>query len=367
MVKSELRAAIAISALKKMTYKVASSLIDIYGSAEAILAQENLILKDEENEREISVFTKDARMGALTYADSEIEFIEREGIKPIFFTENDYPSRLRECDDAPIMLYYRGSADLNSRHMLSIVGTRHATPYGRSFCEKLVSDLATMFPDLIINSGLAYGIDVCAHRAALANGLKTVAVLGHSLNTIYPATHRNTAAQIIENGALITEYTSQTPTLKVNFVARNRIIAGMSDATVVVESKEEGGSLITADLASGYYREVFALPGDIQNETSIGCNNLIKANKASLITSATDIADSLGWKYSSPKKRLTLFPELDETEQKIIDMLNEKRECQVNTITEETGIATSLVISSLMGLEFKGLVRSFPGNRYRKA
>lgn len=367
MTNGELRAAIALSVLKKMTYKVASALIDEYGSAEAVFSREKLILKDDESGKETTVFTGDSRKDALAYADSEIEFIEKEGIKPLFFTDNDYPVRLKECDDAPVILYYRGTADLNAGHTLSIVGTRHATPYGRSFCEQLVADLAAMFPDLIITSGLAYGIDVCAHRAALANGLNTVAVLGHPLNTIYPVTHRNTAAQIEENGALITEYASQMPTLKVNFVARNRIVAGMTDATVVIESKEQGGSLITADLASGYNREVFALPGDIQNETSKGCNNLIKANKASLITSAKDIADFMGWQYKSPRNIISLFPELDEAEQKIIELLNEKRECQINTITEETGIAASLVISSLMGLEFKGLVRSYPGNRYRKA
>ena len=194
-----------------------------------------------------------------------------------------------------------------------------------------------------------------------------VAVLGNPLNSIYPTTHRHTAEKIINNGALISEYSSQSPTLKVNFVARNRIVAGMSDATVIVESKEKGGSLITAALAADYSRDVFALPGNVDKESSKGCNNLIRDNKAQLITSAKDMADILGWECLISSKRVqnTLFPDFDETEQVLINIITEKKEIDINSLSELTGITTSKLLSSLMGLEFKGIIKSYPGNRYK--
>ncbi|MBR5324334.1 MAG: DNA-processing protein DprA [Muribaculaceae bacterium] len=359
---------IALANVKGIDFQMAKALIERYGSAEAIFSTETLSLPDEEGvEREINLFKKSSKEELLQLAEREIDFIEREDILPISFCCDNYPKRLLNCSDAPILIYSKGYTDFNSAKYVSIVGTRHATEYGRDWCEKFVHELAEMFPEVVIVSGLAYGIDICAHRAALDSGATTVAVLGNPLNNIYPSTHRHTAEKITGNGALISEYSSQSPTLKVNFVARNRIVAGMSDATVIVESKEKGGSLITAALASDYSREVFALPGNVDRETSKGCNNLIRDNKAQLITSAKDMANTLGWEPLMSSKRVqnTLFPDFDDTEQTLIDIITEKREVDINTLSMLTGIATSKLLSSLMGLEFKGAIKSYPGNRYK--
>ena len=359
---------IALANIKGIDFKMAKALIERYGSAEAIFSTETLSLPDEEGlEREINLFKKSSKEELLQLAEREINFIEREDILPISFCCDNYPQRLLNCSDAPILIYSKGYTDFNSAKYVSIVGTRHATEYGRDWCEKFVRELTEMFPEVVIVSGLAYGIDICAHRAALDCGATTVAVLGNPLNSIYPSTHRHTAEKITDNGALISEYSSQSPTLKVNFVARNRIVAGMSDATVIVESKEKGGSLITAALASDYSREVFALPGNVDRETSKGCNNLIRDNKAQLITSAKDMADILGWEALMSSKRVqnTLFPDFDETEQTLIDIITEKKEVDINTLSILSGIATSKLLASLMGLEFKGAIKSYPGNRYK--
>lgn len=369
MILSERRYFIALSAIKGINFETAKALIEKYGSAEAVFSSDSLSLPDfEGNEQLIELFTKSSKESLLDYADREIEFIERNNITPIEFCSPKYPQRLLGCNDAPILLYTLGNADFNSEKYVSIVGTRHATTYGREWCEKFVGELAEMFPDVVIVSGLAYGIDICAHRAAMESGVRTIAVLGNSLDSIYPATHRDSAKRILNNGALISEYSSQAPTLKVNFVARNRIVAGMSDATVIVESKEKGGSLITASLAAGYYRDVFALPGDVNKESSKGCNNLIRDNKAQLITSAKDMADIMGWESLMKSKRVqeTLFPDIDDTEQKILDILEMLGETDINTLSLQSGIATSSLLSSLMGLEFKGIIKSYPGNRYKK-
>ena len=359
---------IALANIKGINFTTAKALIEKYGSAEAVFSTDTLSLPDEEGEeQEIEIFKKTSQEELLSFAQKEIEFIEKYNINPISFCCYNYPNRLLNCIDAPILIYSKGNIDFNSAKYVSIVGTRHATEYGRDWCEKFVRELVEMFPDVVIVSGLAYGIDICAHRAALECGAKTVAVLGNPLNCIYPSTHRHTAEKIINNGALISEYSSQSPTLKVNFVARNRIVAGMSDATIIVESKEKGGSLITAALASDYSREVFALPGDINRETSKGCNNLIRDNKAQLITSAKEMADILGWECLMSSKRIqnTLFPDFDETEQIIIDIIVEKKEIDINSLSQISGITTSKLLSSLMGLEFKGAIKSYPGNRYK--
>ena len=359
---------IALANIKGINFRIARELIEKYGSAEAIFSANSLSLQnDEDDEEEINLFKKSSKDELLLFAEREIEFIDKHNISLIGFNSHNYPKRLLNCPDAPILFYSKGETDLNSQKFVSIVGTRHATEYGRDWCEKFVFELAEMFPDVVIVSGLAYGIDVCSHRAALECGVRTVAVLGNPLNNIYPSTHRNTANKISENGALISEYSSQSPMLKVNFVARNRIVAGMSDATVIVESKEKGGSLITASLASDYSREVFALPGNVDKETSKGCNNLIRDNKAQLITSAKDMTNALGWEslLSSKKVQNTLFPDFDETEQIIVDIITEKGEIDINTLSVASGIATSKLLSSLMGLEFKGVIKSYPGNRYK--
>ena len=228
------------------------------------------------------ILHEDNRQTALQEARKEMEFIRKGNIEPLYFTEPNYPQRLLDCIDAPPLLYYRGNADLNSSKIISIVGTRRATEYGKDFCETLIRDLSEYFPQLVIVSGLAYGIDICAHRCALRHGLNTIAVLAHGLDHIYPANHRSTAVEMVSHGGLLTEYTGYHRMHPAFFVARNRIVAGLADAVIIVESREKGGALITAGIAESYHRDVFALPGSIQSESSAGCNHLIRRNRASL-------------------------------------------------------------------------------------
>lgn len=228
------------------------------------------------------ILHEDNRQTALQEARKEMEFIRKGNIEPLYFTEPNYPQRLLDCIDAPPLLYYRGNADLNSSKIISIVGTRRATEYGKDFCETLIRDLSEYFPQLVIVSGLAYGIDICAHRCALRHGLNTIAVLAHGLDHIYPANHRSTAVEMVSHGGLLTEYTGYHRMHPAFFVARNRIVAGLADAVIIVESREKGGALITAGIAESYHRDVFALPGSIQSESSTGCNHLIRPESGSL-------------------------------------------------------------------------------------
>lgn len=369
MITDRYRTAIALAhILKKPWAGIFEAITEKYGSLEEAFASDTVTAETPDGKTMVTAIPSEKRKEALQFALEEEKFMERENIVPLMYNDDGYPKQLRECNDAPAVIYLRGNRRPCSPHMISIVGTRHATPYGKEFCEHLVADLAKAVPDIIICSGLAYGIDICAHRAALDNGVATVAVLGHPLNTVYPSTHAATARKIEECGALVTEYTSERSILKINFVARNRIIAGMSHATVVIESAEKGGALITADLATGYSRDVFALPGDISEERSKGCNDLIKNNKAALITSAGDIIEALRWETRKGTQNRTLFTEteLDENETRIMELFNVRREYQVDEIAELGGLAVSTTLSTLMELEFKGIVKSYPGNRYRK-
>ena len=308
----------------------------------------------------------DARRTALQAARQEMEFIEKGNITPLYFTYPAYPHRLIDCIDAPPLLYYRGTADLNAAKVVSVVGTRRATDYGRSFCEAMIRDLAANFPHLIIVSGLAYGIDICAHRAALKQGLDTVAVLAHGLDHIYPSSHRNTAAEMVAHGGLLTEYPGYHAMHPAFFVARNRIVAGLADAVVIVESREKGGALITAGIAESYHRDVFALPGDIHRESSAGCNHLIRRNRAALITSADDLIEAMCW--SAPRHQTvqrSLFPDLNDEEQALVDYLKERGEGQINRMTVEMNRPLSQLLSVLVELEFKGVVKALPGGVYK--
>lgn len=299
-------------------------------------------------------------------AEEEIKFIEKNGIMPLFYLDSDYPKRLTHCEDSPIMLYYKGNSNLNGQKIISIVGTRDATNYGRELCEKLVADLSSFNP--LIISGLAFGIDVCAHRAALDNGLSTIGVFAHGLDKVYPALHKVTADKMIEQGGLITDFTSKTIPDRENFVRRNRIVAGMSDATIVIESKKNGGSLITADIANSYNRDVFAFPGNVNNATSEGCNNLIKQNKAALMQSAADIIYIMGWEQRKNKKanmQRQLFIELKPEEEILVNLIKEKNIINVDDICLLAKMSMSKVSSLLLTLEFSGIVRSMPGKIYK--
>lgn len=368
MIPSEsLRYAIALSQMKGMSRQVAEKLLLSCGDLDTLFNE------SAESWREIlgitaPLFDETSREKALSAADAEMAFIEKRGITPLFFTDMDYPARLHECPDAPVMLYFKGNGNLNPYHILSIVGTRKATRYGRDFCADLLGQLSQSVPGLTIVSGMAYGIDICAHREALKNNLPTIGVLAHGLHTLYPSVHRVTAREAEQNGGLLTEYTTQQPILKINFVARNRIVAGMTEATLVIESPEKGGALITAHLARDYNREVFALPGNINQECSIGCNRLIRDNVAALVTSAKDIIETMGWETatrSDVKQQPSLFPEISEKESVLLQILHERGEMQINQLTVATNLPTGEILSTLLELEFKGLVRTLPGGMFR--
>jgi DNA processing protein len=305
----------------------------------------------------------------LGKAEQEIEFIEKFGIKTLFYLDAEYPERLRQCDDGPIVLFVKGKQEINFNRekYISIVGTRKATDYGKQVCEKLITGLSEKGYTPIIVSGLAYGIDITAHKSALKNNLQTLAVLGHGLDIIYPISHRNVAKDIVETGALLTDFPSKTKFDRNNFIKRNRIIAGLSDATIVIESGAQGGALITADIANSYNREVFAVPGNVGSKYSEGCNQLIKANKAALIETADDVEFLLGWEPASiqkPPKQIVLFSELTDDEQKIVDYLKTVAQESIDLICIKTQMPVSKVSSLLLNLEFAGVVKSKPGKIY---
>lgn len=307
----------------------------------------------------------------LRRAEAEMEFMQKHGIRPLTLADYGYPQRLRECADAPIVLYYRGSADLNALRVISMVGTRHGTVYGQDLISRFMADLRDLCPQTLIVSGLAYGVDICAHRNALDHGFDTVAVLAHGLDYIYPSSHRDTAVRMLDHGGLLTEFMSSTKADKVNFVRRNRIVAGMADATVVVESAAKGGSLITAGIARGYSRDVFAFPGAVGAAGSEGCNNLIRDNCAGLITSASDFVQAMGWEDAAALSRAkasgierSLFPDLTGDELRIVDLLNTANDLQVNIITAKTNLPISRVTSLLFQLEMKGVVKPLAGGMY---
>lgn len=304
----------------------------------------------------------------LRRAEEELDFISRNDIRPLFFTDTDYPRRLASCVDAPILLYAKGNIDFNREKVLGVVGTRNATKYGLELCRKLIADLSARFPDLAVVSGLAYGIDICAHRAALQNNISTVAVLAHGLDRIYPPQHRNTAVEMLEKGALLTEFPHKTNPDRYNFVKRNRIVAGISDALIVVESGEKGGSLITAEIADSYYREVFAVPGRIGDKASAGCNRLIAANKAILLHDAQSLIQHLGWSKSDksePPKQRELFLNLSPEEEKVFIALGKEDAMQVNRLAVELNLPLSELFFTLLEMEMKNIVEALPGGVYR--
>ncbi len=309
---------------------------------------------------------------ALTRARQEQLFMERHNIKGYFFGDDNYPWRLLDIPDAPVMLYVLGDYDFDSEHIMSIVGTRRCTPYGLSQTKKIVSELGGYFPDLGVVSGLAYGIDAAAHTAALECGIPTIAVVAHGLDTIYPASHRDLAKRIVQSGgAIVTEYPSETTPFRKNFLERNRIVAALSEITVVIESALRGGALSTANSAFSYSREVFALPGRAGDEQSEGCNNLIRKGKAALITSSRDIMDITGWHPLVQGARVvqhSLFPEMNDEERRILDLLNQSPEAiSVDMIHTRLGIPVKDVMATLGEMEFNGYIIKHPGNRYSPA
>lgn len=307
---------------------------------------------------------------AILRAEQEFEFVQKNRIRCLTLSDEDYPSRLRECEDAPAVLFFKGNADLNALRIINMVGTRHATDYGTQICASFLQELKELCPDVMVVSGLAYGIDIHSHRAALANEFSTVGVLAHGLDRIYPHVHRKTAVDMLKKGGLLTEFLTGTNPDRHNFVSRNRIVAGMCDATIVVESAEKGGSLITAELAESYHRDCFAFPGRINDEFSKGCNQLIRDNKASLLLSAEDLVLAMSWGASShPAKaenvQRSFFIELSEEEQKVVGILERQGNLQINTLVVETDIPVQKMNAILFELEMKGVVRVLAGGMYQ--
>ncbi|MCF0192497.1 MAG: DNA-protecting protein DprA [Prevotella sp.] len=308
---------------------------------------------------------------AMKRAEVELEFTQQHNIKCLTIGDNNYPQRLQECDDAPLALFYLGNADLNKLHIVSIVGTRRCTQYGKDVTEKFVRELKELCPDVLVVSGLAYGIDIAAHRASLSCGLETIGVLAHGLDTLYPAAHRTTAKQMVHQGGLLTEHFQQTKADKMNFLRRNRIVAGIADATVVIESKYRGGSLSTARIANDYNREVFAVPGRLGDEYSEGCNKLIARNKAQIFTDASDFVQWMGWDYGKQLDKARkegiqpdLFPILSPECQKIADVLKDNNDLQINILSVQSGISIPELSSLLFDLEMEGIVKALPGGIY---
>ena len=304
----------------------------------------------------------------LKQADKEIIFIEKNKVGILSLFQKGYPERLKHCPDAPLLLYYKGKQVFNSPKVLSIVGTRNATDYGIEQCRKMIRDLKENNHQVLIASGLAYGIDAQAHMAAIQNGQDTIAVLAHGLHTIYPFAHTNLANKIAESGALVTDFCTCDNPERNNFLKRNRIIAGLADATLVIESGKKGGALITADLAASYNRDVFAIPGRINDPMSEGCNMLIRENKAALVESFKDIEYSMGWDRSKEKpesRQMHLFTELSEEEQRIAEELKKEERLSPDILSLRTGMPVSKISGILLNMEFKALVSVLPGNYYR--
>jgi DNA processing protein len=302
----------------------------------------------------------------LHRAEEEIKFIEKHNITPLFYLDKHYPDMLKHCVDSPILLYFKGNSGLNVPRIISIVGTRNITEYGKEVCEKIIRGLAEYNP--LIVSGLAYGVDTCAHRAAIDNQLKTVAVLGHGLDRVYPYLNKSLANKISDQGGLLTEFMKGTKPDRENFPQRNRIIAGMADATLVIEAAKKGGALITAAIANSYNRDVFSVPGRIGDTWSEGCNLLIRDCKAALVQDALDIALSLGWEKQTGKKparQRELFVELTPDEEKVVNIMRENNQVGIDDVVLKSELPTSKVAAALLSLEFQGIVRAMPGKVYK--
>ncbi|MBP6977705.1 MAG: DNA-processing protein DprA [Bacteroidales bacterium] len=302
----------------------------------------------------------------ITRAEKEARFVERNRIRTVFYTDREFPRRLHHCTDAPMMLYAKGPVDLNNDRILSIVGTRSATEYGKEIVSHFIEGLSAL--NVLIVSGLAYGIDSCSHKEALLNNLPTAGVLAHGLDRIYPYANRSLAIRMIEKGGLVTEFISETNPDKENFPKRNRIIAGLADAVVVVEAGRKGGALITAEIANSYNRDVFAVPGRLSDEYSVGCNFLIKTNKASLVQSPEDIIYMMGWEKSremTGSRQALLFHTLTPEEATLVRILGEQGECTIDWLSLHSRLTLGKVTSLLLTLEFKGIVKSLPGKIYK--
>ena len=363
----------ALTRLTNFNYQQALELYRAVGSAQLLYEHRNEIgdiIKDASPKLMEALKDWDEPMRR---AECEMRFMEEHRIRALTLNDDDYPQRLTECPDAPIILYYKGQADLNQERIVSLVGTRRMTTYGQDLIRRFIADLRQQCPEVLIVSGLAYGVDICAHREALAHGYPTVGVLAHGLDQIYPYRHRETAAEMVNHGGLLTEFMTQTNADKPNFVRRNRIVAGMADSVILVESAAKGGGLITAEIAQSYARAVFAFPGNVGQMYSEGCNNLIRDNGAGLISNADDFVKAMGW---PTVKDMPLFSQsfgsdvgsqisnLSEEEQQVVSLLQQTNDLQLNIITVKTGIPIGRLTALLFQLEMKCVVKPLAGGMY---
>lgn len=370
MTEQEILCTMALTRVPHVNTAMQRRLLDEAGSATAVFEHRRNIrdLYPEASDKLLAALANMEQQ--LPRAEEELQFAREHGIRCLCLHDTDFPSRLRECDDAPVLLYYKGNADLNRARVVSMVGTRHATEYGKDICRHFVAELKRLCPDTLVVSGLAYGIDIHSHRDALDNGMDTVGVLAHGLDQIYPRMHRDTAVQMTSHGGLLTEFMSRTNADKVNFVRRNRIVAGITDATLVVESAERGGALITAGLAADYHRDVFAFPGRVGDPYSQGCNRLIRDNKAALVQTAQDFVEAMDWQPAAQPgqvqdSQLELFPDLCAEEQLIVGCLQKAGSLQINALAVATNLPVHKLSAFLFNLEMKGVVRMAGGGMYR--
>lgn len=360
---------LAFAFLKKSSVELVRALPE-----KGLTPEDFFTMETSELSRELSLpanvgFDRRERDDALSMASEEEELISRHGIRSYFILDEDYPVRLSEIPDAPVIFYQLGETDLNSPKIINMVGTRKSTPYGIDFCNRLVNDLSVYFPDLIVVSGLAFGIDAASHRAALESGVATVGVVAHGLNMIYPSVHRDLARRIIHSGgSVVSEYKFGEQPYRQRFLERNRIIAALSDVTIVVESDVKGGAMSTANMAFSYSRDVMALPGKISDQYSSGCNMLIRKEKAHLLTCAADLIELMGWKpldlNIKPQQR-NLFPELEGDPKLVYDIVRFSKEpIQVDKIHQLSMIPIARLMAVLGEMEFDGILLKYPGNRY---
>ena len=367
----ELFYVMALTRLTNFNYQQALELYKTVGSAQLLYEHRNEIgdiVKEASPTLMLALQNWD---DAMKRADFELHYMQEHSIRGLVLGDDDYPQRLCECPDAPLVLYYKGNCDLNQMKIVSIVGTRQMTVYGQDLIRHFIGDLKRHCSNVLIVSGLAYGVDIYAHREALANGYETVGVLAHGLDQIYPYRHHETAAEMVNHGGLLTEFMSQTNADKPNFVRRNRIVAGMADATVLVESAAKGGGLITCEIAQSYDRSVFAFPGNVTAEFSKGCNNMIRDNVAALISNANDFVVAMGWQDEALRKQAmtdgierNLFPDLSPEEQKVVSLLQQTNNLQLNILSVKTGIPIGQLTALLFQLEMKGVVKPLAGGTY---
>ncbi len=343
---------------------VAKKLISHCGSAENVFSEKVRTLKTIDGIGEILIRNLKDK-SAFQKAESESAYIENTNLRVLSYQHEDYPDRLKHCIDGPVLLFASGNFDFRNKRVISVVGTRQITAFGAEFCKKLIEDLAIFNP--VIVSGFAYGVDIVAHQAAMENNLQTIGVLAHGLNQIYPKTHKKHVAKMEQNGGFLTEFWSHSNPDKENFVKRNRIVAGMSEATIVIESAEKGGSLITANIANDYNRDVFAVPGRTTDKYSQGCNDLIKTQRANLMTSAADLVYCLNWaleEKTTKSIQKQLFVALDFEEQKIYDYLHKNGKQLLDVLALECDFSIFKISSILLNMELKGIVRPLPGKLF---